>query len=338
MTASRVVLFAKRPTGAPTADCFEMREVELPPPAKGEVQVRNLWMSVDPYMRGRMFDLGPSYASAFKLGEPLSGRAVGQVVASKSAGFQEGDFVFSDLGWREAFNADPEVHPLRKLNLRGLPPEAFLGVAGITGLTAWVGLLKLTGLRAGETVLVTAAAGAVGSVACQIAKLKGCKVIGSAGGPTKTQALLEQLGVDAAVDYQAHSGRLTEAFQHAAPDGIDVCLENVGGEHLEAAINVARRYARFALCGMISQYNRISEPYPVRNLIMICGKELRIDGYLVGSYEDCLDEFLDEVCQWYNNGSIRSVETKFLGLEEAPAAFMGLFSGENLGKAVVGLA
>jgi NADPH-dependent curcumin reductase CurA len=336
MARVREIRFAKRPQGTPTKDCFEMVEVELPDPKPGQVQVRNLSMSVDPYMRGRMNEVGPAYAQAYRLGEAMRGRAVGEVIASDSPAFKPGDFVFSDFGWREAYTAD--AGDLRKLDLQGLPPEAFLGVAGMPGLTAYAGLLKVAGLRAGDVVLVTAAAGAVGSMVCQIAKLKGHKVIGTAGGPAKVRYLRDELGIDAAIDYREHAGRLTEAFRAAAPDGIDVCFENVGAEHLEAAINVANTFARFALCGMISQYNSIAQPYGVRNLMLVVGKQIRMEGFIVGAYNDLMDDFLRDVRGWVAEGKLRSAETVFEGLENAPDAFLGLFTGENLGKALVKLA
>jgi len=336
MTRTREIRFAKRPTGTPTKDCFDLVEVDLPDPGPGQVQVRNLWMSVDPYMRGRMNEVGPGYAANYQLGRPMGGRSVGEVVASNAPSLKTGDFVFGDFGWREAFTAD--AAELRKLDLQGLPPEAFLGVAGMPGLTAYVGLLKIAALKPGDVVLVTAAAGAVGSVAAQIAKLKGHTVIGTAGGPAKVRYLLDELGLDAAIDYREHAGQLTEAFRAAAPDGIDVCFENVGAEHLEAAINLARPFARFALCGAISQYNNTAEPYGVRNVMMAIGKQVRLEGFIVGSYFDMTDEYLHELRGWIAEGKIKWRETVVEGLENAPDAFLGLFKGENLGKALVKLA
>jgi NADPH-dependent curcumin reductase CurA len=335
MTRTREFLFAKRPQGRPTKDCFELREIDLPDPGPGQVQVRNLWMSVDPYMRGRMNEMGPGYTTAFQLGEPLEGRAVGEVIASNAASLKPGDIVFNDLGWRETFNADPGA--LRKLDLQGLPAEAFLGVAGMPGLTAYAGLLRTAALKSGDIVLVTAAAGAVGMYACQIAKLRGHVVIGTAGGPAKVRYLREELGLDAAIDYREHEGRLTEAFRAAAPDGIDVCFENVGAEHLEAAINVARPFARFALCGMISQYNSTAQPYGVRNLMLLMGKQIRLEGFLVRSHTDMMDDLIRDVRGWVAEGKFKLRDTVFEGLENAPDAFLGLFTGANLGKALVRL-
>ena len=335
MTRSREIRLVKRPQGLPTRDCFELAQVDLPDPAPGQVQVRNLWMSVDPSMRGRMNDSGSLYTTNYRLGEPMAGRAVGQVVASNAPGLKVGDHVFThDYGWREAYNAAPEV--LRKIELEGLPAEAFLSVAGMTGLTAYAGLMKIAELKPGDMVLVTAAAGAVGSVAAQIAKIKGHTVIGTAGGPAKVAYLRDELKLDAVVDYREHTGRLTQAFQAAAPDGIDVCFENVGGEHLEAALAIARTYGRFALCGMIAQYNS-AEPYGVRNLMLAIGKQLRLEGYILSKYYDLFPEYLREVRTWVAEGKLTWRQTVVEGLEKAPEAFLGLFSGENLGKALVKL-
>jgi NADPH-dependent curcumin reductase CurA len=297
--------------------------------------VRNIWMTVDPYMRGLMKPPEGGPMSGFRLGRPLSGRAIGEVVASASPSLQPGDLVQNDHGWREAFNAKAER--VTRLDLQGLPPEAFLGVAGAPGLTAYAGLLKVAGLRPGDIVMVSAATGAVGSLACQIAKLKGHTVIGVAGGPEKTRYLTEVLGLDAAVDHLAHKGRLTEAFAAAAPEGVDVYFDNVGGEHLEAALEVARPQARVALCGMISQYNA-AEPYGVRNLMQTVGKQIRLEGFNVFAQADVRPQFLSDVRAWIAEGKIQWRQSVTDGIESAPEAFLGLFSGRNFGKALVKLA
>jgi NADPH-dependent curcumin reductase CurA len=246
---SQEIRLKNRPVGEPTPGDFELATAEAREPGAGEVQVRNRFMSVDPYMRGRMYDRA-SYVPPFAIGEALQGGAVGEVVASGDASLQPGDLVMSMFGWREAFTAPAST--VQKVDTHGLPPQALLGVAGMPGMTAYVGLLKIAGVKGGETVFVSAAAGAVGAVVCQIAKLKGCTVIGSAGGAEKV-AYLKEIGVDHAIDYRA--GDLTAALAQVAPKGIDVYFDNVGGDHLEAAINAARPFARFAICGMISQYN-----------------------------------------------------------------------------------
>src|ERR1700736_5794980 len=278
MVASREIRLKKRLLGAPSADNFELATVSVPAPALGEVQVKNLWMSVDPYLRGRMVDrtsydphfplgeatqareIGEVAASnstmygwrpLFQLGEALQGGAIGEVVASEDRHFKPGDLVSSMYGWRERFNAPAST--VETLDTLGLPPQAFLGIAGVTGLTAWGGLLKIAALKSGDVVFVSAAAGAVGSVACQIAKLKGHPVIGSAGGAKKC-AFLRKTGVGPPL-YLKPTTNLTDALLRAAPKGIDVYFDNVGGNHLEAALAAANRFARFVLCGMISQYN-----------------------------------------------------------------------------------
>ncbi len=250
MVTSREIRLKSRPVGMPSAENFELATVTVPDPAPGEVQVKNIWMTVDPYMRGRMVDRA-SYIPPFQLGEPLQGGAIGEVSASNDSRLKPGDLVSTMFGWRESFNA-PAAN-LQKLDASGLPPQAFLGIAGMPGLTAWVGLLKIAVPKPGDVVFVSAAAGAVGSVVCQIAKTRGHTVIGSAGGADKG-AFLKQIGVDHVIDYKATSN-LTEALLQAAPNGLDVYFDNVGGEHLDAALAAANRFARFALCGMISQYN-----------------------------------------------------------------------------------
>lgn len=332
MTTSREIRLRSRPTGMPTAETFELQTVELPDPAPGEVQVRNHWMTVDPYMRGRMND-ARSYVPPFEIGKPLQGGAVGEVIASRDPSLKEGDLVRSMFGWREAFNA--KASAVEKLDTHGLPPQAFLGGAGMPGMTAYVGLLHIASLKEGDTVFVSAAAGAVGSMVCQIAKLKGHKVIGSAGGPAKV-AFLKELGVDAAIDYKAVPD-LTEALRAAAPDGIDVYFENVGGEHLEAALSCARAFARFALCGMISQYNSTSPPQGPRNLMLAVGKRLRLQGFIVSDHASLAPAFLSDLSRWVAEGKIQWKETVLEGIENAPEAFLSLFRGDNLGKMLVKL-
>ena len=329
---SREVRLKSRPEGTPTLDDFELAEAEVPPPGPGEVQVRNRWMSVDPYMRGRMTDR-PSYVPPFQIGEPLQGGAVGEVVASDDDGFAPGDLVVSMSGWREAFTAPAAA--LQKAPPTGLPPQALLGVAGMPGMTAWVGLLKIGALKEGETVFVSAAAGAVGSVACQIAKIHGCRVIGSAGGAEKI-AWLKEIGADEAIDYRAEPD-LRAALARAAPKGIDIYFDNVGGDHLEAAMAVARPFARLVECGMISQYNeRRPAPGP-SNMMLIVGKRLRLQGFIVSDHAADTPEFLRRMAGWVAEGRVRWRETVEEGIENAPAAFLKLFTGENIGKMLVRL-
>ncbi|MDB5467222.1 MAG: alcohol dehydrogenase, zinc-containing [Phenylobacterium sp.] len=333
MATVREIRLKSRPVGLPTADNFEMAAVDLPDPGPGEVQVRNLWMTVDPYMRGRMNDV-KSYSPPFQLGKALDGGAVGEVTASNDPKFKAGDLVQSGLGWREGFTAP--AAGLQKLDTRGLPPQAFLGAAGMPGLTAYAGLLRIAALKDGDVVFVSGAAGAVGSMVCQIAKAKGHTVIGSAGGAEKV-AFLKEIGVDHVIDYKAERD-LTAALLAAAPDGIDVYFDNVGGPHLEAALNAARLFARFAICGMISIYNA-TEPQPgPRNLALLIGKNIRMEGFIVSHHFDLMPQYIADLSKWVAEGKVTWKETVFEGIEKAPDAFMGLFKGENLGKMLVKLA
>jgi NADPH-dependent curcumin reductase CurA len=333
MTVSREIRLKSRPSGVPTHDNFELASVELPAPGAGEVQVKNLWMTVDPYMRGRMND-AKSYVPPFQLGEALQGGAVGEVTASNDPALKPGDLVQSMFGWREAFNAPAGA--LQKIDPQGLPPQAFLGVAGMPGLTAYAGLLRVAGLKDGDVVFVSGAAGAVGSLVCQIAKAKGHTVIGSAGGAEKV-AFLKEIGVDEVIDYKAEPD-LTAALMRAAPKGIDVYFDNVGGAHLEAALEAARPFARFAECGMISMYNSTELPPGPRNIVQVVGKQLRIQGFIVSSHADMLPDFQRDLAGWVREGKVKWKETVFEGIERAPDAFLGLFKGENLGKMLVKLA
>ena len=331
-TRSREVRLAARPQGLPKTTDFEVASVDLAAPAQGEAQVKNLFMSVDPYMRGRMYD-APSYVPPFKVGEAMQGGAVGEVVASNDPGLKPGDLVSSMMGWREAFNAKPEQ--LQKIDPKGLPPQVFLGAAGMPGMTAWAGLTQVAGVKAGETVFVSAASGAVGQVVCQIAKLKGATVVGSAGGKEKCDWVRE-IGADAVIDYKAETD-LTAALSRAAPKGIDVYFENVGGEHLTAALNVARPFARFACCGMISVYNATAPTPGPTNMSMIVGKRLRLQGFIVSDFMDRAAEFTSEMVGWIADGKVRWRESVDEGIEAAPQAFLKLFSGENIGKMLVKL-
>ncbi len=332
MTTSREIRLKSRPVGTPVAENFELASVELPAPGAGEVQVRNHWMTVDPYMRGRMNDV-KSYSPPFALGEAMQGGAVGEVIASNDPSLKVGDLVQSMYGWREAFNAPAGA--VQKLDTFGLPPQAFLGVAGMPGMTAWVGLLKIAAMKDGDVVFVSGAAGAVGQIVVQIAKIKGNTVIGSCGGADKV-AYLKSIGCDEVIDYKAEKD-LTAALNRVAPKGIDVYFENVGGEHMDAALAAARPFARFALCGMISQYNSTGEMYGVKNLIQAVGKSIRLEGFIVSNSFQHLPEFLKDMSGWIQGGKVQWKETIDEGIENAPGAFLKLFRGENTGKMLVKL-
>jgi len=329
---SREVRLVSNFTGPLRPEYFELAEVELPDPSDGEVRVKNAWLSVDPYMKGRMSGIR-TYVDPFKPGEAMQGGAVGQVEASNSADLAEGDWVFSMYGWREGYVAP--ARELMKIDASILPPQAYLGVAGLTGMTAYAGIKRIIGLQDGESLWMSAAAGAVGSAGVQFAKAMGARVIGTAGGAEKT-AFVTEIGADAAVDYKAASN-LTEAVQAVAPDGVDAYFENVGGDHLEAAINVLKPKGRIAACGMIARYNdEAPQPGP-SNLVQIVAKSLRIQGFIVTDHMDLQAEFISDLSAWMMEGRVMTRETVYDGIEAAPEAFAGLFTGANLGKMLVKL-
>ena len=328
---------ARRPVGLPQHSDFQKKTVEVPEPAAGQIQVENTWMSVDPYMRGRMYDR-ESYVPPFGIGETMTGGAIGRVTASGHPDYTPGDLVQSMNGWRTAWTAAPEDAMAMKLPETGLPESAFLGVAGMPGLTAYAGILRIAELREGDTVFVSGAAGAVGSTVVQIAKIKNCTVIGSAGGPEKCD-LVKSLGADHVIDYKKADGfeGLVAALYEAAPKGIDVYFDNVGGDHLTAAIEVARPMARFAECGMIAQYNETGTPVGPHNIIQVVGKQLKIQGFIVSSHIDLQPAFIADMSEWIASGQMKFRETVMEGIDKAPDAFLGLFSGANTGKMLVKL-
>jgi NADPH-dependent curcumin reductase CurA len=329
-TTSREIRLKSRPVGLPESSNFELATVEIPDPGAGEVLVRNQWMSVDPYMRGRMYDR-PSYVPPFQIGQPLQGGAVGTVVKSNDERFKPGDLVESFNGWREAY-----VSPASGLNKLqpGVPPQAYLGVLGMPGMTAYTSFHRIGEPKAGDVVFVSGAAGAVGSTVCQIAKIRGCTVVASAGTDAKL-AWLQSVGVDATVNYK--KGNLLESVKAAAPKGIDIYFDNVGGDHLEVALEVARPFARFIECGMISIYND-KEPAPgPRNMSYIVGKRIKMQGFIVSDFADMRDQFYTEMGGWVRDGKIKWEETVENGVENAPKAFLNLFSGGNTGKMLVKL-
>jgi len=331
---STEVRLAARPHGWPTAETFEIVETEVADPGPGQVLVRNLMMSVDPYMRGRMDDR-KSYTPPFKLGEPLEGAAVGEVVASGADELKPGDTVLHNHGWREyalvkakhATKVDPSLAPL----------SAFLGVLGMPGLTAYAGLFVTAEFKPGDVVFVSSAAGAVGQVAGQLAKLNGAaRVIGSAGSDHKVAYLIDELGFDAAFNY--HDGPVRELLKAAAPEGIDVYFDNVGGDHLEAAIGAMNVHGRITECGMISVYNA-TEPTPApRNLAMVIGKRLTLRGMLVIDHYGLEQKFLGEVAPLVADGRIKHRETIFEGLRSAPEAFLAMLRGDGVGKNLIRIA
>jgi NADPH-dependent curcumin reductase CurA len=319
-----------RPSGMPTDENFELKDIALPDIGEGQVRVRNLWLSVDPYMRGRMNDV-KSYVPAFQVGEPLEGGAIGEVIESRADGFAPGDLVQHMAGWRD--EAVVPARGLNKLPNLGVEPQQFLGVLGVTGSTAFFGLLDAASAKQGDFVFVSAAAGAVGSVVVQVAKAKGMTVIGSAGGPEKCE-FVRSLGADRVIDHKA--GPILKGLAEAAPDGIDVYFDNVGGDHLDAALAVARRTARFAICGMIEGYNA-KEPMAFRFIQRVIAARIQLKGFIVFDYFPRMAEFYAQMAPWVANGTVKSRETVVEGLENTPDAFLGLFKGENTGKMLVRL-
>jgi len=328
MPSSKEIHLKSRPRGLPTAANFEFVEVDVSEPGENEVLVQNIYMSVDPYMRGRMRE-------DFALGEVLAGGAVGKVVASKHRDFQAGDYVSNFSGWREYFLSNGE--DLTKVDASLAPLSCYLGVLGMPGLTAYGGLLVTGELKDGETVFVSAASGAVGSVVGQIAKVKGCTVIGSAGSDEKVAELINEFGFDHAFNYKT-ADPLTE-LRKAAPDGIDVYFENVGGIQLEAALTHMKINGRIPICGMISTYNDAGTASPgPRNLTETIYKFITMKGFVVSGFGAQQPQFVEDMAGWIKSGEVKYHETIFDGIDSAPTAFMGLFDGTNNGKMLVQLA
>ncbi|OYW77754.1 MAG: NADP-dependent oxidoreductase [Verrucomicrobia bacterium 12-59-8] len=328
---SREVHLISRPKRLPEVSDFEITQTKLEPLQDQQVLVRNLFMSVDPYMRGRMNE-GKSYVPAFELNKAMEGGAVGEVVESRASEFKVGDVVTSNYGWREYFIASPkELHGVSK-DIQ--PLSIYLGTLGMTGMTAWAGL-KLGEVKAGDVIYISGAAGAVGSVAGQLAKLKGCRVIGSAGSNEKVAFLREECGFDAAFNY--NTGPVAEQLNVESPDGIDVYFDNVGGEALEAALSSLRLHGRIIACGGISGYNDVKPKPGPSNLFNMITKRLTMKGLLVCDWLDHQGEFEKEVGGYFKAGTLKHKETVVCGVENAAVAFIGLFSGQNIGKMVVKL-
>jgi len=319
-----------RPTGMPGDENFELKEIALPALEDGMVRVRNRWLSVDPYMRGRMNDV-KSYVPAFQVGAPMEGGAVGTVVESRSPHFAEGETVFHMLGWRE--EAAGPAGQFNKVPPLGVPDHQWLGNLGLTGATAYFGLLRVAGAKEGDIVFVSAAAGAVGSAVVQIAKAKGMTVIGAAGGEEKC-AWVRELGADAAVDYKAQP--VVKGLLEAAPKGIDVYFDNVGGDHLDAAFAAARNNARFAICGMIDNYNA-GPPPSFRYIMRVIAARIMLKGFIYTDYLAEMGDFYRDMGGWVAGGQVKSRETVRDGIEAMPEAFLDLFRGANMGKMLVRL-
>ena len=329
--ANREWLLAERPTGEPDMDCFELREIDVPTPTPGELLVRVRLLSVDPYMRGRMRD-AESYAEPWDVGDALKGGVVGEVVKSESDAYGIGDLVTGEGAWADYATLDAD--DVAPVNPTVADPEAYLGVLGMPGRTAYFGLLEVGEPKPGDTVVVSGAAGAVGSVVGQIAKRTGCRVVGFAGSDEKTGWLTENLGFDAAINYKA-TDDYRAALDEAAPDGVDVYFDNVGGPITDAVFTRLNLDARVAVCGQIAHYNDESVPTGPRKLPQVIPVRAKIEGLLVGDFATRFGEASERLGKWVASGALEHRETVVNGLENAPDAFLGLFSGDNIGKQVV---
>jgi NADPH-dependent curcumin reductase CurA len=336
MSSNRQILLAARPEGAPGPEHFRLAETPVPQPGDGEVLLKTLWLSLDPYMRGRM-SAARSYAKPVEIGEVMEGGTVSRVEASRHKGFAPGDAVLSRAGWQEYALSDGSG--LRKLDPARAPLSTALGVLGMPGMTAYSGLTVIGQPKAGETVAVAAATGPVGATVGQIAKIKGCRAIGIAGGPDKCRYLVDELGFDAAVDHRASD--LPEKLRAACPRGIDVYFENVGGAVWEAVFPLLNDFARVPVCGLIAHYNdtELTGGFPTARLMRaVLTKRLTIRGFIVRDFIAHAAEFERDVSQWVREGKIKYREDVVDGIEKAPQAFMGLLQGKNFGKLLVRVA
>jgi len=331
MAMNKRVLLKSRPKGWVTEENFELSEAPVPQPGDGQLLVRNHWLSLDPYMRGRMNET-KSYAAKAELGHVMVGGTVGEVLESRDPSFAKGDFVVGALGWQQ-YGAAPAT-TFRKIDTKAAPAQAHLGVVGMPGVTAWVGLLTIGEPKPGETVAVSAASGAVGSVVGQIAKLKGARAVGIAGGPEKCRYVVEELGFDACVDYKSKS--FVADLEAATPKGVDVYFENVGGAVLDAVVPRFNPFARMPLCGLVSQYNEIN-PRGLADLRPFLTNRVKLQGFIVSDRLELWPRALKDLAEWVASGKVKYRETIAQGLENAPKAFIGMLRGENFGKQLVKL-
>jgi NADPH-dependent curcumin reductase CurA len=328
---NRQILLVSRPSGFPTEANFKLVETPAPAPADGQFLVRNHWLSLDPYMRARM-DAAKSYAKFVELGDVMIGGTVGEVVASRHPQFAVGEFVNGALGWQDYALSDGSG--VRKVDAKQAPLSYHLGVLGMPGVTAWMGLVDIAQAKPGETVVVSAASGAVGSVVGQLARLKGCRAVGIAGGARKCEYVATELGFDACVDYKR--GNLYDDLKAAAPAGIDVYFDNVGGETLDTVLRLMNPFSRITVCGLISQYSA-TEQYGVRNLRSVLVNRIRMQGFIVSDRMQLWPQALAELGEHVAAGRIKYRETVATGLANAPRAFLGMLRGDNLGKQLVKL-
>ncbi|AQM41431.1 MULTISPECIES: NADP-dependent oxidoreductase [Staphylococcus] len=324
------IVLAKRPEGIPSDDVFRYETVEIDEPSKDEIQIEAIYISVDPYMRGRMDD-SKSYIQPFQLDEPLAGHIVGKVIQSNADGFEQGDYVVGMLPWQKHTNVSAQS--VTKITQRDIPLYLYLSVLGMTGQTAYHGLLKIGQPKEGETVVVSAASGAVGSVVGQIAKLKGARVVGIAGGTSKTEYLTDQLGFDASVDYKADN--FSEQLAQAVPDGVDVYFENVGGHIADEVMKHLNQFARIPVCGAISGYNDKGIEHGPRIQPILIKSQALMKGFVVANYADDFKQASQHLAQWVNEDKIKTKTSIVEGFENVPNAFRNLFTGDNFGKQVV---
>jgi NADPH-dependent curcumin reductase CurA len=329
---NKQILLAARPDGWVKETDFRIVETPVPTPADGQVLLKNLYLSLDPYMRGAMNEKR-AYGRPLNIGDVMAGETISEVIDSRNPKIKPGITVAAHVGWQQYALSDGSN--LRPIDATLLPASAYLGVAGMPGVTAWYGLLKIGEPKAGETVVVSAASGAVGSVAGQIAKIQGCRVVGVAGGKQKCAYVTGELKFDACIDHRG--GNWSEELAQATPEGIDVCFENVGGPVLDGVLARCNPFARIPLCGMISDYNA-NERYGIQNLVSAVGNRIKLQGFIISDHLDIWREALVQLAQWMREGKIKYRETVTHGLENAPAAFIGLFKGENFGKQIIKLA
>ena len=331
-SVNRQILLKSRPEGAPSLDNFELTEAPIPEPGDGEVLMRTIYLSLDPYMRGRM-NATKSYAAPAALGQPMVGGTVGEIVSSRNPEYSVGDIVLGNGGWQEYALSDGAG--LRKLDPKAAPVSTALGVLGMPGMTAYVGLLEIGQPKPGETVVVAAASGAVGSVVGQIAKIKGCKAVGIAGGTEKCRFVTRELGFDACLDH--HARDFADQLQATCPKGIDIYFENVGGAVQQTVWPLLNDFARVPVCGLIAQYN-LTTPMPGPDMFSVLRKRLLLRGFIVFDFAAREGDFLRDVGEWVRTGRVKYREDIVDGLENAPASFLGMLQGKNFGKMLVRVA
>ena len=335
ITTSTQVLFKREPSGFPTPADFDIVETQIPDPAAGQFLVRSLYLSLDPYMRMLMGGEWQFRGQSMTPGQVMAGRVLGEVLTSNNAAFKPGDLLVGGLGWQTYAVSDGTNVDFKVVPQNNIPLTAYLGACGSNGLTAWAGLKMIGDPQAGETVLVSAAAGSVGSAVGQIAKAMGCRAIGIAGGAEKCRVVTEEFGFDACCDYKR--GDLAEQLAAVAKDGIDVYFDNVGAQMLDTVLPLLNKFARVPVCGVLSQYNAEGERYGVKNTRLLFDKSLRLQGFLVSQYRDKWDQGRAELEALVADGRLRYRETIAVGIERAPEAFIGMLHGRNLGKQLVEL-